>query len=277
MAHVLRLNVHDPNDALVVHEVKKRIFLSLFMADRWYSFGLALEPQLKEKDLPSDHAIDERAFQSTSYGQILSTNPLRGLWAHRIDLVKIFGHIHALNHRFVEQVIDERTVDSQALAIAQKLERWASTLPTDVHLTRSNMAAYKASGQGGSFVDLHLGYHYYSIVLYFQYLGRSQPAKGTAHHPYVSRCRHHALAYSTALSLAKAEGGCDVVHSTVGHMTVVCSAVLLYSLLFGEEAESAAIRDSLLSNFQIISELETYWPALEKWVSTRAFTPIESS
>jgi hypothetical protein len=50
-------------------------------------------------------------------------------------------------------------------------------------------------------------------------------------------------------------------------MTVVSSAVLLHTLIFGQQDDTADIRAKLESNFEAIFELQRYWPSIQNSVS----------
>lgn len=267
LAQIMSLNVCDPNESAVTQEVKKRVSLSLFMADRWHSFGLGVPMQLQIADLPDSSAIDEDVFHSTDFETLrLESTPRPGLWAYRIELAKVFGRIQGLLRAMAEEATRADLIAEETEAIVGILEHWKQSLPDDLHLTTENVTMFRMRGRGAELVDLHLGYYHYSTLLFFEYLGRQHPSS-KEHHPYAKRCRENALAYASLLAFARAQQGCETVHATVGHMTVISSSVLLYYLLSNDLEEVRASREALISNFESLVELQRYWPGLTRWVS----------
>lgn len=266
MAQMLRLNERSEDDDPVSAEVKKRIFLSLFMADRWCSFGLALPMQIRIEELPHAKAIDEAIFSSEGFETRWTNDQSRiGLWAYKTDLAVIFGQVQHFIRSVVTERLSPQDCDACADSIASMLMHWEQNLPHDVRLTEANLEAQRLQGKGGVFIDLHLGYHYYSMLLRFPFIGRRNEM-GNEEHPEAARCRSHALAFSSLLAAGKSQRGCEVAHSTVGHMTVISSSVLLHNLLSGTDDVVRISRENLTLNFATIVELQAYWPGLTKWV-----------
>lgn len=266
MAQMLRLNEQSGEDDPVSAEVKKRVFLSIFMADRWCSFGLALPVQIRTEELPSAKAIDEATFSSEDFGtRLLNDQVPIGLWGYKAELAVIFGQIQQFIRSVVMERLSPQDSDACADSMASMLMRWEQRLPHDVHFTDANLEAQKLKGNGSVFIDLHLGYHYYSMLLRFPFIGRRNKV-GNEEHPEAARCRNHALAFSSLLAAGKSQHGCEIVHATVGHMTVISSSVLLYNLLSGTDDVVQISREHLSLNFGVIVELQGYWPCLTKWV-----------
>lgn len=277
MAQMLRLNERSLHDGPTAAEVKKRVFLSLFMADRWCSFGLALPIQIQEKELPSTQAIDEAAFCKYEFETFGAPDQLAaGLWAHKIELASIFGRIQLFIHSVVKEHPMLDTSETCANTLASLLADWKQNLPDNVKLTRANLDAHQAKQQGSLFIDLHLGYHYYSMLLYFPFLGRHNVAE-RFEHLQADKCKDHALAFTSLLVKGESERECEVVHATVGHMTVISSAALLYHLLSGPKDGAQVLRETLSINFGFLVELQTYWPSLTKWVSRDLFQLNEAA
>ncbi|KIM99716.1 hypothetical protein OIDMADRAFT_126100 [Oidiodendron maius Zn] len=267
MAQILRLTSLQPGDTLVVHEVKRRIWWSLFMADCWYSSGLNLPRQIQDRERPAALPMDESIFHSLAIGKESLGGPHKlGLWAHMITLVDLFGPIQDLNRRIVQEDLEDNEIDRCAYDISQRIEDWEKTLPLDAKFNEENLREHKRRGTGGPFIALHLGFHHYSTLLYFQYLDVKR-ATTVDTKLYAERCKHHASSYSALLKVARSEEGLAAVYLTVGHMAVISSSVLLHTLLFDDEHRIRSARDSLNANFEALIELEQYWPALKSIIN----------
>lgn len=266
-AQLLRLQKPNVNDPPVLAETKKRIFLSLFMADRWYSSGLGLSPLLSDLELPLTPAVGESDFHGPDFGlkgQAVSYQP--GLWSYRTEIARIFGRIQSLNASLVSRGIGRDEIDQKRQALDHELNSWQANLPEHMKFNDANLNAYVARNQGGAFVDLHLGFHHYATLLWFPCLGtRGDPSSGTQ--LYADKIKQHALRFSELLAIGSRHDGCKVVHYTIGHMTVISSSVLLYSFLSGKEPNPEVFRQRLIQNFEKIIELERLWPGLDKWAS----------
>ena len=267
MARILKLDVNDTADVLVVQEVKKRTWWTLIMADNWCSNGMGLQRQLSSRQPGLDLPIDEGIFQSLCGSEIPNSLPKTklGLWAHNMTLVAILGPIHDLNWKLVDGKLAESDSDQLVNDITGRLDAWLASLPEEMRLTDENLDSYARRGSGGTFVALHLGYHHYATLLYFQYLDVRR-SRTTAKELYHTRCKSHASNYSRLLAQSRSKANCEAVYATVGHMTVVSSSVLLHMLLFGREEELEEARQNLTSNFAALIELRQLWPSLERVV-----------
>lgn len=269
MAHILRLDVSDPAEEPVLREVKTRVWCTLIMADNWCSHGLGLPRQLTGRQPRAGLPMDERLFQKlcATAGSSLSAEPTEGLWAYKIKLVNILGPIHDLNRRLVEEHLDDETVNAIVDSLTQRLDAWADALPAHMQMNDKTLESFRQDGYGGPFVALHLGYHHYATLLYFQYLDSQKP-KSASTEVNVEKCKRHASMYSKLLARSRSKSGCEVVYATVGQMTVVSSSVLLHTLLLGTSDEVADVRQDLTANFAALIELRELWPSLDRIVGS---------
>ncbi|RFU30687.1 hypothetical protein B7463_g5642, partial [Scytalidium lignicola] len=271
MSQIMGLHKTNPDDNLILREIKARVWWTLFMADRWCSVGLGLPRQIHDCKRAVDLPMDEYVFQNLHNEQQDNPRPLTlGLWAYMITLVEIFGPVQDLNRRLVEENVRDEDSDRCVQEFSTQLDLWQESLPPHLRLNERNLDQHKEKGLGGGFVALHLGYHHYATLLYFQYLD-PQRTSTVMHKSYVNRCKFHASSYSALLKMSRDKGECEAVYATVGHMTLVSSSVLLYTLLFGDENELPAARENLSFNFKALVELKRYWPSLERTVN-RLFT-----
>lgn len=266
MAQFLGLSRLDVRKSPIEREVGKRICLTLFVADRWHSVGSGIPLQLRDDFMPKEAAIDEHIFHSPLFAQQSDLPSHRiGLWALRTSLAEIFSDIQLLTMEVANGNASQQNADLKAEVLASRLDSWYSTLPSRFVFNAANLELHRQHHTGGSFIDLFLGFHHYTTVLFFQYLGRQSPTT-TDRHPYTERCRQHAVRYSSLLAMSRSNPGCEAIHNTVGQMTVVSSSALLYFLLSGDTGDEPIIRSALLSNFAAIRELDSYWPAANRWV-----------
>ncbi|KAM5350919.1 hypothetical protein ACJ41O_003642 [Fusarium nematophilum] len=275
MAQIMGLNSTAFMGSAIELEVRRRVWWTLFMADRWCSSGIGLPRQIKDLGETLDLPMDESIFHFLTPDQPslgLSWKP--GLWAHMISLVQHFGPIQDLNRRSAQGDVEDDELDREVGSIAQNLELWEKMLPADSKMTDQNLRLHQAKGTGGAFVALHLGYHHYSTLLYFRFL-EDQRSLTESQKACTSLCKYHASAYSALLRRARAEDGCEAVYPTVGHMAVVSSSVLLHTLLFGDEEELTTARQELNDNFEALVELKQYWPNMESMVP--ALNPVQRS
>lgn len=264
MAYVLRLNQKQPNDPPVLREIKCRLWWSLFMADKWCPPGLGLPREIRSSDQSVELPMRETDFQTMeNSSQICLNGRSEGFWKYKITLVDILSSIQDVNLSLVQNQPDRSSIDQHVSFIASQLQRWLDTLPEDMVMSDYNLDMYRSKGHGGTFIALHLGYHHYSTLLFFQYLEAS-PGSSVEAASYTYRCRYHALAYSRLLYCARQHGDCHLVYLTVAHMTMVSSSVLLHMLLFGNDEEMETARTQLTRNFEALIELTNYWPHMDK-------------
>jgi hypothetical protein len=273
MAQLLKLYERDPSDDDITHETKRRVWWTLYLIDRWASAGLGLPRQFFYSGPPPPPPMDEYIFQHLREGDPIQKSDLSklGIWAHMISLVRIFGHIQDFNRQLVNRAEwDEDSTQLAAQELAAEMTQYEENLPHDIRYSLQNLEAQVAKGTGRTFVALHLGYHHYAILLYYQYLDRHRPPTPQVK-MYTARCKYHAAAFSDLISLSRTHGQAEALYNIVGHMTVVSSSVLLYTLLFGDEDELPHARRRLESNFEALVELRSYWQSVELMVLTSLF------
>ncbi len=269
MARLLHLAVEVPSEDGITRETKRRVWWTLYMIDRWSSAGLGLPRQFYNDCGSPDLPMNELVFHRLKEGDPnpSASSQRAGLWAHMITLVTIFGHIQDLNQHLAREDLEEDYIESAVCGLAESLERFDNGLPSDVQLTFDNLATHARQGVGRTFVALHLGFHHYATLLYFQYLDTQRPASPNKV-LYANRCKNHAAAFSDLLRTSHEYKDCAAVYNIVGHMTVVSSSVLLHTLLFGEDDELPSARRRLESNFELLVKLRNYWPSVRLMVSS---------
>lgn len=264
MAFALGLHQNNRSDNLIDQETKSRVWWALFMADKWCPPGLGLPREIMRSDSGVHLPIDEVHFQNfRSTDDVVHVHRSRGIWAYKITLVDILTSIQDINLALVQGSIARTVVDQQVDEIASRLLAWHCQLPSHMVMDDRNLAMHRQNGQGGTFVALHLGYHHYSTLLYFQYLEPDREPNDQAK-AYASKCAYHGLEFSRLLHTARQLTDCHVVYLTVAHMTIVSSSVLLHTLLLGDENEIETARIQLTHNFEALEDLTRYWPCVEQ-------------
>ncbi len=265
MAEIMGLNTRMSNYSPIIQETSRRIWWTLYMADKWCFSGLGLPRKIHDSDPSPDLPMDEGNYRALAPDSIPSNNVWKpGLWAHMITLVRLFGPIQDVNRRSANGDAELRELNELVRNLSHQLDTWQESLPVDAQMNLVNLHKHQTQGTGGPFVALHLGYHHYATLLYFRFLEERVDA---ADDTYVARCKHHSSSFSRLLSLARRRNFCEALYHTVGHMVVVSSSVLLYTLLFGEEAELDGAREALEANFEVLIELKQYWTITSLMVS----------
>lgn len=265
MANILHLPSSDVTEDTITREIKVRTWWSLYMIDQWSSAGLDLNKQMQDEHhrLP----IRETVFWSLKPGQTVGHDdqPGLGLWGYMVILARIFGEIQDLHQKLSNGVIDEHHTESITQQLAREFKTFEQRLPPDLHFTAHNLEQHATVGLGQAFVALHLGYHHYATLLYFPFFD-TQLSQSRSRAIFVSRCKHHATMFSDLLRTSHETPNCEAVYLIVAHMTVVSSAALLHTLLFGGHDEIHDARNRLYSNFEILLKLKPYWPGVDLMV-----------
>ena len=241
------------------------VWWSLYMIDVWNSAGMQLPRQLTYRDDVELPANESDFSGLVSVGPILRPRPAPGgsLHAQMAGLTRIWAEIQELNQHTVEQLLPPMSVAPAVAAVAAKLQAWRDNLPTHLSESAANLARVAEAGSGTVFCALHLGYHYYHEVLFYQYLAESHQRASPVATAYATECSSHAKAFCDLLYLAEETPGCHVKFAMVGHMLVVTSTVYIHMLLFNtNDALEATARNRLEQNFETLVSLQQYWPTI---------------
>ncbi|KAH8879707.1 hypothetical protein GQ53DRAFT_789092 [Thozetella sp. PMI_491] len=252
MAEILGVNITNHTDSIIVCETKRRVWWTLFMADRWCSLGRNLRRTMKDYDRTVDLPMDEYAFHSLAIDHAgPATEPQPGLWAYNVMLAELLGPIQDLNKQLMQGDITEAHAELRVTEFARSLRHWEESLPEG-----------KRMSIGGPFMALHTFYHHCSSLLFFQYLDVDRPETPQSK-AYADLSRHHALVQSSLIKMSREVPNCEVVTGGVGYMAIVSSAILIHMLMFSQEHDPLELRARLSSNYEAITALEEYWPSLK--------------
>lgn len=235
------------------------------MIDIWSSAGLQIDRQLTFKE-DVELPMDEVYFFKLCPQAPLSTQRGKrtGIWGQMALLSRIWSEIQDLIKTSVQDHLTPLTTGAQVAAVADKLIAWENSLPPNLKENTDNLERAAALGQGTSFAALHLGFHYYHEVLFYQYMAESHQKPSSLADSYATECTTHARAFCDLLYQCEQMSGCRCVYAMVGHMLVVTSTVYVHMLLFNNEAEGYDyIRSRLGHNFEILTELQKHWDTLD--------------
>lgn len=238
------------------------------MIDIWSSSGLRLPRQLYFDDqipLPAE----ETYFLQAATASILPP-PARGtgIWAEMARLARVWSEIVELNRLSVGGSLTPMELNTAVDSLADKLEGWRASLPPFLLDSPQNRAHYLANGLGTSFAALHLGYHYYNEVLYYQFIAVANTRNEFSVLPsptYSERCSQHAMAFCDILyECDAATNRQECMYIMLGHMLVVTSTIYVHMLLFNDSCAISPdiLRDRLQHNFRILMKMEEYWRTL---------------
>lgn len=243
------------------------------MIDIWSSSGLRLPRQLQYHESIPLPAEETYFLQSAAVSILPPPARGTGIWAEMARLGQIWAQIQELNRSSVEGTLDPAQLHTTVEHLANQLEIWRASLPPFLLNTAPNRAHYLASGLGTSFAALHLGYHYYSEVLFYQFMASATQRNALSVHPsqtYAERCTEHAMAFCDVLYEADAAtNGQECMFIMLGHMLVVTSTVYVHMLLFNDGCAISpdTLRERLQHNFTILTKMQIYWRTLESSLS----------
>ena len=237
------------------------------MIDIWSSAGLQIPRQMHRSDhiaLPMEESLffglsaDSSSFNSSS----------SSIWAEMVHLAHIWAEIHDLNKAAVGGSMEPEPLRHAVETLSNKLNSWSSSLQPHLKATKENLERYSLLGLGSALAALHLGYHYYNEVLFYQLLAENVEQSSESTALYRENCKAHASQFCDLLYTCNMTPGCECFYIMVGHMLVVSSTVYIHTLLFGTVEEQIIIaRKRLEQNFEILTQLQSYWVKLDDSLS----------
>ncbi|KAK0101119.1 hypothetical protein ONS95_012898 [Cadophora gregata] len=205
-------------DSPLSRELGIRIWWTLDIVDVWSSNSLQLPRLLSPRtDIP--YPTSERAFfqMRRSHTYLQYSHPespdesSTSVLVQKIRLNPILSQIAQLNRHLAENTLSLHETHAATEALALRLEEWRQQLPESLTNTLENLFAQSASGSGGVFVALHIGYYHFSQLLYFYYLHQSVSSYPvTESNEFAGRCRESSTAFCELLFAAQALPGAEV-------------------------------------------------------------------
>jgi hypothetical protein len=248
------------------------------MIDVWSSAGVRLPRQMPTLDnIPVP--IDEAAFLELIRGEFLppdfnyESSTASSLLVQMIKLNRILMDINSLNERTVAGTTSGVILENQVMDLSNALDEWHANIPLYLHDTPANLHHYALRGLGRMFVAVYLGYYHFGQLLFYQFLQGDCHSTVLSARFYANKCKMYAERLCEIVYASHSIPNCDVQYTMVGHILVIASTVQIHTLLFSDnEAQIVACRNRLERNFEILTQLRSYWPTLDiSFTRLRAF------
>lgn len=237
------------------------------MIDIWSSTGLQIPRQMHRSDNIA-RPIEESVFLKLSSSTTGLESSSSSIFAEMVHLSHIWAEIHDLNKSAVDGCIEGEPLLHAVELLSDKLNCWRASLKPHLIGTRENLERYASIGLGSALAALHLGFHYYNEVLFYQFLAENNSQSFTATTIYRENCKAHASHFCDLLYTCNAIPGCECLYIMLGHMLVVTSTIYIHTLLFGTvENQIVVARKRLQQNFAILTQLQSYWVKLDDSLS----------
>ncbi|KAF3226693.1 hypothetical protein TWF192_005170 [Orbilia oligospora] len=265
MAQMLDLASGNEDDDGITREVKRRVWWTCFIVDIWSSGGGSLARQLQVGEHQPRLPLEEIAFLELRPGErdFNDTAWKTGIWSHMVRMIELYKEIQDLLRYLVATTQwDEDFIENTVHGLAVRLLAFEERLGPELTFSAENVARHARRGTGRLFTGFHLGYQYYCMVLFYQYLDKSRPStrNGAA---YADRCKLHARRFCDILRTARQSPKAEALHNINAHITIVSSSVLLHNYMFGDASELADTQARLESNLEFMVKLRRYWPSVE--------------
>ncbi|KAJ0415380.1 hypothetical protein BJY00DRAFT_266286 [Aspergillus carlsbadensis] len=262
----------------IQREVEIRAFWEIWMIENWDS-GRTQMPRQLTVSPDFKQPLEEEAFRNMDasepperYSEAnIEASGLRqcGLWRSMLAMSEIHHQVMRFNDEIVQNLLTPVNTRQRVREIAEMLDGWLRGLPSHLQNTPENRHRYSSRGFGREFAVHWLVYHHQSQLLYYQFLNHNvELPEGRPDHEasvYADRCRMHAAALSQVMWDTNSVPGMECLWSPVnGHLLVVASSILLYTLLFDMDDESIARARTLLEqNFIMLLQFRRYWSLVE--------------
>lgn len=252
-------------------EIELRVWSSVYMLDIWTTTGRnIIQSVTYDPDWPwplAESAFDGMRFNDLSHNmQLLNGSPARAasVWGQMIHLTYIKSKVHQLNYSLGKVEEPGPRFMRSVEELSNELRKWVFDLPQALQENEVNMAYFNSIGRGRVFVALHIGYHFYVILLFYRFLNNGLRADSTLRRPdYADRCKQHARALSDLLWDSSHDYDRRCMWPRIGHLLVISSSVHLHTLLTETNPEAVSqAREVLNRNFQMLTHLQHYWSNL---------------
>lgn len=255
---------------MIHREEHRRTWLSIHIASHWSASDMAMEP-ISFFDEPSYRPkIDDAEFHTSRLGLSegsVSPSPKYGMWAQMAQTLNIYTKINILIRRLSQGSISFPEYCEETDILERDLDQWEELLPPALVYTYENLIHMVEKNVGKIFLSMHIGYYHFRQMLLFPFLD-SRLSQSAAHSRAV-KCKESASIISDILRASEATPGCKMLYFIYGHIAVVSSSVQLHTLLFNNnKLERNQARDGLISNFQHLMSLKSYWPVVDHHVRT---------
>ncbi|CAG8086294.1 unnamed protein product [Penicillium salamii] len=247
-------------------EEYRRTWLSVLIASHWTTTDMSIEPvsfiHSPDVILP---AVDDVIFHSLDPEKQQENSSLScNMWAHMAKTLDIFNKTSVILRRLSQCLIHFSDYCIEASKLQAALDQWEQDLPPGLAYNEANIECLVKQGLGRTFLAMHIGPHHFRQMLFFPFLD----ARGDHGTPELARraaqCKASANTVSDIIEHSTYMDGCDLNYFIYGHIAVISSCVHLHALLFsGDHVELTKARKRLISNFEYLMDLKSYWPVVE--------------
>ncbi|KAK6538411.1 hypothetical protein TWF694_011287 [Orbilia ellipsospora] len=269
MAQMLDLVSGSARDDGIAREIKRRIWWTCFIVDIWSSGGGSLSRHFHIAEVQPRLPLEEVTFLRLQPGEpdLVDSTWKAGIWTHMVGMIEIYKEIQdLLRYLVATPQWDEEFIETTVRGLAVRLLAFEERLIPDFEFTAENVERHARRGTGRLFTGFHLGYQYYCMVLFYQYLDKSRPAtrNGAA---YAEQCKFHARRFCDIIKVARERPEAEAMHNINAHITIVSSSVLLHNYMFGDAEELEGTKARLESNLEFVVKLRRYWPSVELMIN----------
>ncbi|RDW58946.1 putative C6 transcription factor [Aspergillus mulundensis] len=263
--HAERLSLNN-NSNDVYQEEYRRTWLSIHITSHWSAWDMAMDPLSLPDELEFIPKIDDATFR-TANTELVNVNHVQeefrcDMWAQMARTLGIFAKVNNALRRLSRNMISFDEYCLQAAELEASLDRWADNLPPKLTWNFDNLMSLAGRRLGQIYLAMHVGFFHFKQMLFFPFLNaravKSSRLNGAL------KCKDGASTVSSILQYSKNIRDCELDNFIYGHIVVVSSCVHLHTLLFSDDFRELAItRQRLVSNFQYLMALKSYWPIVE--------------
>ncbi|KAL4972417.1 hypothetical protein BDW66DRAFT_162904 [Aspergillus desertorum] len=272
--HAERLSLCDTPSA-VYQEEYRRTWLSIHITSHWSAWDMAMEPLSLPDGSDFIPRIDDATFR-TANAQLLNISHVQNesrcaMWAQMARTIGIFAKVNNVLRRLSRNIISFDDYCVQAAELETSLDQWAENLPPGLTWSFENLMSLAGRRLGQIYLAMQVGFFHFKQMLFFPFLDaraiRSSKPNGAI------KCKDSASVVSSILQYSKNIKDCELDNFIYGHIGVVSSCVHLHTLLLSDDYRELSItRQRLVSNFQYLMALKSYWPIVEHFaVQLRTF------
>ncbi len=254
-------------------EEQRRTWLSVRIVDQWSADDSALEPQILAAARLTASSTDESGLDMvTSENSTECSGPELSeydMWLQMGAMLPIFARISGLLRRLSLGHINFTSFCQEAPNLTACLDKWIQNMPEGSTFSLSHLDKFSRLGSGRTFLAMHMAYHHFRQMLHFPFLDARNSHQhasltSTIWDDGVLQCK---LSANEITLMAKASSdveNCELNYFIYAHIVVVSSCVHLHALLFDDnETELKLARERLMSNFQFLMALKSYWPVAD--------------
>ncbi|KAJ6032846.1 uncharacterized protein N7446_008860 [Penicillium canescens] len=268
--HAEALGMPDiPNGATIMRQEEyRRTWLSVHIASHWTATDMSIESvSFTHGPEYTPLEVDDVAFASLDPDPPQTTSPCN-MWAQMAKTLEIFNKTSALLRRLSQSLIPFSDYCMEATKLENSLDEWEQNLPPNLQYNMENILSSVKNRLGRTFLAMHIGRHHFRQMLFFPFLD-ARSNRNTPNFPQgAAQCKQSANTVSEIIKHSTDIEGCDLNYFIYGHIAVISSCVHLHALLFSDNAEELAIaRQRLVSNFEYLMRIKSYWPVVDHSVA----------